>query len=147
MLALIEAQDMAVLATTDGHEPHASLMAYASTDGGRTIYLATGADSTKYRNITSHPRVNLLIDTREISTCPGSDAPRSSIQALTIGGSAAVIPQEQSSEPDRLFRAAHPHMHAFLDDPDTVFIAVRVTDLLLLNGVTNATFLRLDADD
>lgn len=146
VLALIETQDMAVLATTDGNEPHASLMAYISSNGGRTIYLATGADSTKYRNITAHPRVSLLVDTREVSTCPGSEAPRSAIQALTVGGRAETVPPDQSGEPERLFRIAHPHMQAFLDDPDTVFLAVRVTDLLLLDGVTDATFLRLDAD-
>ncbi|TVM15789.1 pyridoxamine 5'-phosphate oxidase family protein [Oceanidesulfovibrio indonesiensis] len=146
VLALIETQDMAVLATTDGNEPHASLMAYVSADGGRTIYLATGASSTKYRNIAAHPRVSLLVDTREVSICPGSDAPRSSIQALTAGGRAEVIPQEQSGEPKRLFRIAHPHMQAFLDDPDTIFLAVRITDLLLLNGLADATFLRLDVD-
>ncbi|MFW5734661.1 MAG: pyridoxamine 5'-phosphate oxidase family protein, partial [Oceanidesulfovibrio sp.] len=143
-LALIEKNDMAVLATTDGRGPHTSLMAYVSTDGGRTIYLASGAGSTKYRNLTANPRVSLLVDTREAATCPESDAPRSAIQALTIGGRAVALPREHFAEPERLFRAAHPHMREFLDDPDTVYIAVRVSDLLLLNGVSDATFMRLD---
>jgi general stress protein 26 len=147
MLALVESRDMAVLATTDGREPHASLMAYTSADGGRIIYLATGTDSSKYRNLTAHPRVSLLIDTRETAACPGSESPRSAIQALTVGGSAELVPPDSAAEIDALFRERHPHMHDFLDDASTVFLVVHVTDLLLLDGVTDATFLRLADED
>lgn len=143
ILALIQARDMAALATTNGAEPHASLMAYVTGNGGRTIYLATGRDSIKHRNMQSHPRVSLLIDTREISTCPGAKAPRSAIQAVTVGGHAEPVPQQHASEVDALFRAAHPHLHSFLDNPDTVLLAVRVESLLLLDGATDATFMRL----
>ncbi len=143
MLSLILKKDMAVLATAQHGEPHASLMAYLPEDGGRRLYLATGTDSRKYRNITESMQVSLLIDTREDATCPEAMQPRAAIQALTVSGRISHPAEEETTRLVPRFLERHPHMQAFLAHPDTVLLCVDITGLLLMDGVTDATFVDL----
>ena len=79
---LIKRKDMCVLATAFDNKPHCSLMAYVTDDDCGAIYMVTGRETTKYRNISANPQVSLLIDTREEH--PGDSRPKA--QALTVSG-------------------------------------------------------------
>lgn len=135
--ALIRDNDLCVLATMGADAPHASLMAYICSSDCAEIYLATSVNTLKYKNITAHADVSLLIDSRE-------SAPRSEIQAVTITGKAEKIddPTRKALIRDR-FYDRHPHLQGLLDQPDVDVIRVRVATFQLLKGVTDIHYLSL----
>jgi len=65
MKALAKQKDICVLATVSDGNPHCSLMAYATDDDCREIYMITQKGTKKYKNLIKNPSVSLLIDTRE----------------------------------------------------------------------------------
>ncbi len=138
MLGLIREHNLAVLATAGPEGPHASLMAYLSGEQGRVVYLITPADTSKFVNLRSEPRVSLLIDDREQAGGQG-------IRALTVEGEAKVVAEgEQARELRERFAAELPHLAALAGDPECRVLAIRVRSLLLLDGPSQATFLELE---
>jgi nitroimidazol reductase NimA-like FMN-containing flavoprotein (pyridoxamine 5'-phosphate oxidase superfamily) len=137
MKALAKQKDMCVLATVSGGNPHCSLMAYATDDDCREIYMATQKGTKKYKNLIENPSVSLLIDTREEQ---GGSRPLRA-KALTIAGLFQEINDEGKK---RLARARllerHPHLAGFIDQTDTELLCIRATSFLLLNGLKEAHF-------
>ena len=76
---LIQSNNVCVLATVSGGEPHCSLMTYATDTDSREIYMITQRETKKYRNLKGNPSVSLLIDTRQTDS-------KSRTKALTITG-------------------------------------------------------------
>lgn len=76
----------AVLATSDGDAPYASLIAFAPAPDEKSIFFATPRETAKYRNILKNPAVSVLIDTR---TNKSSDYMHA--EAVTVVGKAKVI--------------------------------------------------------
>ena len=137
MKALAKQKDMCVLATVSSGNPHCSLMAYATDDDCREIYMVTQKGTKKYKNLIKNPSVSLLIDTREERT--GSRLPQA--KALTIAGLFQKIDDEDKK---RLARAIllerHPSLAGFIDQADAELFCIRTTSFLLLNGLTEAHF-------
>jgi nitroimidazol reductase NimA-like FMN-containing flavoprotein (pyridoxamine 5'-phosphate oxidase superfamily) len=137
MKALAKEQDICVLATVSGGNPHCSLMAYTTDDDCREIYMVTHKETKKYRNLIENPSVSLLIDTREEHA--GSRRPQA--KALTVTGLFQRIDEESKKAlaRDRLLER-HPHLAGFLDQTDAELLCIKVTSFLLLNGLTEAHF-------
>jgi nitroimidazol reductase NimA-like FMN-containing flavoprotein (pyridoxamine 5'-phosphate oxidase superfamily) len=137
MKALVREKDICVLATVSGTKPHCSLMAYATDDNGLKIYMVTHRHTTKYQNLMENPNVSLLIDTREEH--PGAERPHG--KALTVSGTFDPI---AGGENRRRIHARllekHPHLSAFMNDPDAEPFCIKVTSFLLLDGLTDAHF-------
>lgn len=137
MKVLAKQKDLCVLATVSGGSPHCSLMAYATDDECREIYMVTHKGTKKYKNLIENPSVSLLIDTREERT--GSRLPQA--KALTIAGLFQKIDDEDKK---RLARARllerHPSLAGFIDQADAELFCIRTTSFLLLNGLTEAHF-------
>jgi nitroimidazol reductase NimA-like FMN-containing flavoprotein (pyridoxamine 5'-phosphate oxidase superfamily) len=137
MKALAKEKCMCVLATVSGGNPHCSLMAYATDDECREIYMATGKGTKKYKNLIENPSVSLLIDTREEQT---ASQPLQA-KALTIAGLFQEIEDEGKK---RLARTRllerHPHLAGFIDQTDTELLCIKATSFLLLNGLKEAHF-------
>lgn len=140
MLALIAGQRLGVLATAgaDG-APHCSLMSYAWDDGRRVIWLLTGAATRKFANLSANPAVSLLIDTR---TAPAAGRP---VEALTIGGTARVLPPgAQRSTALAALLARHPDLAAIAGQADAQVVEVSLRDLQLLAGPGQSWHARLE---
>jgi len=137
MKALAKQKDICVLATVSGGNPHCSLMAYATDEDCREIYMVTGKGTKKYKNLIENPSVSLLIDTRE------EQAVSRPLQAkaLTIAGLFQEIDDQGKK---RLARARllerHPHLAGFIDQTDTELLCIKATSFLLLNGLKEAHF-------
>ena len=140
MKALVRGNNMCVLATVSGETPHCSLMAYATDDSCREIYMVTHRDTIKYRNLTKNPCVSLLIDTRE----EHSGAKRSEAKAMTVDGRYERIADTDQRERafNRLLER-HPHLRDFMDHPEAEILRIRIGSFLLLDGITDAHFERL----
>ena len=137
MKVLAKQKDMCVLATVSGGNPHCSLMAYATDEDCREIYMVTQKGTKKYKNLIENPSVSLLIDTREEQN---ASQPLQA-KALTIAGLFQEIDDEDKK---RLARARllerHPYLAGFIDQTDTELLCIKTTSFLLLNGLKEAHF-------
>jgi nitroimidazol reductase NimA-like FMN-containing flavoprotein (pyridoxamine 5'-phosphate oxidase superfamily) len=137
MKALAKEKDICVLATVSGGNPHCSLMAYVTDDDCREIFMATYRQTAKYANLTENPSVSLLIDTRE-EHC---GAHRPEAKALTVSGVFQTIRDEKKrTHVRRMLLERHPHLKAFLENPDAEIFSIEIGSFLLLDGLTNAHF-------
>jgi nitroimidazol reductase NimA-like FMN-containing flavoprotein (pyridoxamine 5'-phosphate oxidase superfamily) len=137
MKTLVKQKDICVLATASENKPHCSLMAYATDDECTEIYMVTGRDTKKYRNLGENSTVSLLIDTRD--EVQNSD--RLKAKALTIEGEFQQIedPGKKDFIRGRL-RAKHPHLEELISHPNAEVFSIRVVSFLLLVGPTDAYF-------
>ncbi|WP_243545272.1 pyridoxamine 5'-phosphate oxidase family protein [Pseudodesulfovibrio tunisiensis] len=139
--ALIASRDICVLATTNGEEPHTSLMAYAAETDGTVLYLVTRKASRKYLNILTVPRVSLLIDTRDEHLTED----RASMLALSVNGTAEPITDSTVAGPCmERFLDRHPDMEGFVSREDSVFLRIRAESFLLLRGPESARHVKLE---
>lgn len=139
MAGLLLAKDLCVLSTVSPEGPHASLMAYAASPDGRRIWMTSEAGTRKVLNLRADPRVCLLVDTREMLDKGGQ------AQALTVFGAC----REMSPGPERDAALAEvvrrrPLLAELAASPGAVALEVRVTGMLLLDGVREAHYLPVE---
>ena len=138
MRELLQSKNTCVLATCAANVPHCSLMAYAVSDDAGEILMATHTGTKKFRNISENATVSLLVDARE-------NAPRSQAWALTVEGECAWTGTGDRGDRARArLLAAHPHLEAFLSHQDAVILTVKIASFLLLRGLTDATYCRVE---
>ena len=141
MKALARGKDICVLATVSGSKPHCSLMAYATDDQCREIYMVTHKQTKKYKNLKENPFVSLLIDTRD------EDMGRNRLKAraLTVDGTFQDIEDQAKKGVIRgRVLKRHPHLEEFANHPDAEVLAINVSSFLLLEGLTDSYFEMLD---
>jgi nitroimidazol reductase NimA-like FMN-containing flavoprotein (pyridoxamine 5'-phosphate oxidase superfamily) len=144
MKALAREKDICVLATISGTKPHCSLMAYATDDHCLEIYMVTHRRTTKYQNLLKNPNVSLLMDTREEHHGAG----RSHGKALTVSGTFEPIADAEKREAVRArLLERHLHLREFMNDPDAEPLCIKVTSFLLLDGLTDAHFEKVQGQD
>jgi general stress protein 26 len=142
MKDLVKSMDLCVLATVSDKKPHCSLMAYATDDECREIYMVTQKQTRKFNNLVENRSVSLLIDNREAQP---DIAPRTKIQALTVSGSCQTETDRKKKEKIRArLLDRHPHMKEFIDHPDAEFFSIIIESFQLLNGITKAYFEKLE---
>ncbi len=118
--ALDKSEHFAVLATTDGGEPYASLVAYAFTPDLRTLIFATPRKTQKYRNIRASGRVALLIDSRSKKRKDLLGA-----EAMTVMGAARTVRRGPAWDGlAAVFLEKHPALKEFIGSPSTALVAV-----------------------
>ena len=137
MKKLAKEKDICVLATASAGIPYCSLMAYATDEACREIYMVTYRNSQKYKNLVENPSVSLLVDTREEHTGPH----RPEAKAMTISGTYRRIedPKKEAMVRQVLMKK-HPHLRPFLESPDGEIIRIRIASFLLLDGLTEAHY-------
>lgn len=118
---LLQSQPLAVLATQQGGQPYASLVAFSCSDDLKRLYFATGRATRKYAGLSADPRVALLVDNR--SNTP-SDF-RLAMAATATGRAGEVLPAERKTALD-LHLAKHPHLREFVDSPTCALCEIRV---------------------
>ncbi|MES9996681.1 pyridoxamine 5'-phosphate oxidase family protein [Desulfovibrio aminophilus] len=128
-----------VLATTGPGGPYASLMGLAPAGAGPGLYLVTGRNSRKFRNLLADPRAALLLDDRAADPRPEPGA----VRALTALGRVRVLEGEEARRAAEALAGRHPHLQGLVDAPDAVFLLFAVETLQLLDGPSAATVLDL----
>lgn len=139
--SLIKSNDVCVLSTVSGGEPHSSLMSYISDDDCREFYMITPAGTKKYRNLEGNRAVSLLIDSREADI----DQKRKDIRALTVNGIFRKIEDKKTAGAilQKLLRK-HPHLEEFARSGDIQVFAVRARSFQLLEGVSHSHFEKVE---
>jgi nitroimidazol reductase NimA-like FMN-containing flavoprotein (pyridoxamine 5'-phosphate oxidase superfamily) len=138
--ALVQKNDICVLATVSNGVPHCSLMSYVPDEVTLEIYMLTLRQTKKYRNLLENPAVSILIDTRV-----GASLTPQETMALTINGTFQKIPENDRHEKAlKHLLKRHPHLETFAQDPDAELIAVRIRSFQLLEGLTASYFIAVD---
>lgn len=110
---LVLGKDRCVLATSDGYQPHTSLMTYFADHAVMKFYFLSRKSSQKNKNLRKNPHVSLLIDRRDER------------QALSIQGVYSPIRNKQTVEAiTKLFLHKHPHLTDFARDPETELVRI-----------------------
>lgn len=132
---LIRTQDICVLATAGGPQPHCSLMTYVPDGECRRIYMATLKDTRKYRNLAGNRAVSVLFDNRSDKSSPAL--------ALTAAGVFEEVPGERAQSIKALLLAKHPHLKELLDDRSTEIFSVKFSSFQLLSGIRESSYISL----
>jgi nitroimidazol reductase NimA-like FMN-containing flavoprotein (pyridoxamine 5'-phosphate oxidase superfamily) len=118
---LLTSQKLAVLATQNQGQPHASLVAFASTADAREIIFATTRSSRKFANLQADPRADLLIDSRT-----NQEADFHLGQALSAAGAVRELSGPDKSSRLQLFLTKHPHLLEFVQSPSCALMSLHV---------------------
>jgi len=123
---LVTGQPYAVLCTHgDGHA-YGSLVAFAFSADLRTAVFATPRATRKYRLLTEHDRVALLVDDRPQNLDQMMD-----VEAVTVTGRAREISGVEAMVPwTRLLLSRHPQLKAFVAAESTALFRIEVLRFL-----------------
>lgn len=120
---LITTGQFCVLCTSDGAQPHCSLMYFFADRAAMKFYFLSRKSTKKNRNIHTNPHVSILIDRREDGL------------ALSIEGVYSPIRRDQTSEAIlKLYLMKHPELAELAEDPDTELLRVEGRSATLSRG-------------
>ncbi|MCJ2164469.1 MULTISPECIES: pyridoxamine 5'-phosphate oxidase family protein [unclassified Pseudodesulfovibrio] len=123
---LITSEDICVLATTDGIQPHNSLMHFFADHAAMKFYFLSRKSTQKNKNLKICPHVSMLIDRRDEKV------------ALVIQGVNSPIKKKQTEDAIiKLYLLKHPQMRALAEDPDTELIRILGRSAELCCGFTD----------
>lgn len=141
--ALVQSRSHLALATAGPDaRPHVSLMAYAAAPDAAEFWLATLADTRKYRNLLANPRASLLIDDRGGADTGCGGGPR---LALTV--EATLLPfatEESRAAARRILLEKHGNLAEFLALDGAELLRLSALRFQLLSGLTEVFLLEAE---
>jgi general stress protein 26 len=127
---ILNNQKYAVIAIKGKKYVHTNLVAFISSDDLKNIYFVTSNKSKKYENLMNNPNVSVLIDNRKNNSSDIINA-----TAITALGVASEI--NRKSDIMDLYLKKHPGLNNFVNNPDSVFIDVKVDNYIYVNKFEN----------
>jgi nitroimidazol reductase NimA-like FMN-containing flavoprotein (pyridoxamine 5'-phosphate oxidase superfamily) len=118
---LFGSQRLAVLATQNQGQPYSSLVAFAASEDLEQLFFATTRATRKYANLSSDPRVAMLIDNRSNEAADFRWA-----MAVTATGKAGEVEGQEREKVLRIYLAKHPHLEDFVSSPSCALLKIRV---------------------
>lgn len=140
--ALCAEQFLAVLCTQYQGQPFGSLVAFTVSDDLRYLCFATERATRKYRNLTSEPRVALLIDSRRAYPDDLADACALTVIGRICDPGRTVMAPLQTKHATR-----HPQLCDFLAQPTTCLLTVTVEHYDLVSHFQHVRTLSLRTGD
>lgn len=135
---LFSSQRLAVLATQSETQPYGNLVAFAATHDLRHLLFATTRATRKYDNISSNPRIAMVVDNRS-----NQEADFHQAAAVTATG---VVKETEGSERARfqkLYLAKHPYLREFVSSPTCALLKVEVETYYIVSQFQNVKELRI----
>lgn len=114
-------QQLAAVATQMPAGPYTSLVAFSVSDDLRKITFVTSRATKKFRNVSAHPNVSILIDSRTHSVADFSTG-----TAVTAIGKAIEITGSEAGATAQRFVEKHPYLGDFVQLPTTAILQVCV---------------------
>jgi heme iron utilization protein len=124
---LLNSQRLAVLSTQMSGQPYSNLIAFAVTQDLKNILFATTRATRKYANLTTEPRVSLLIDNRSNQETDFGEA-----SAVTILGTAAEVLGPDRERYLQVYLKKHPYLEEFVSSPTCALIRVKVEKYIMV---------------
>jgi nitroimidazol reductase NimA-like FMN-containing flavoprotein (pyridoxamine 5'-phosphate oxidase superfamily) len=120
--SLMASQPYGVLCTHGEGHSYGSMVAHACTSDLRTVVFATPVTTRKFRLLTEHDKVALVVDNR-----PEKQARMMEVEAITITGKAREV--EDTSEREtwsRMLLERHPQLRSFLASDTSAIFRIEV---------------------
>ena len=123
---LLTAQLFGVLNTWGGKSPYSNLVAFAADQNLRSLYFATIRSTQKYRNITLHPDISLLVDNRS-----NKESDLRNAIAVTCQGWAQETSGTERENGLKIYLKKHPALKSLIEEPDCALIRIIVSGYIL----------------
>ena len=124
----LEAQNLAVLATLDKNDPYENLVAFVSSKDLKSIVFSTAVYTRKYANLSAHPQVSLLVDTRS-----NSERDFHECVAVTALGSAEEIEKKKRNKILQHYLKKHPYLEDFVKSPSCRLFRIQVEKYIVVS--------------
>ncbi len=135
---LFAAQYLAVLSTHGDGQPYASLVAFTASEDLKALYFATARSTRKFANMTAHPPVAMLIDSRTNRAKDFHEA-----VAATVTGVAEEAPPAERDPIQARYLEKHPHLVDFVTAPTCALVRVKVDCYYLVSRFQNVVELSM----
>lgn len=119
--ALFSTEPLAVLSTQNEGQPYGSLVAFASSEDLKELYFATTRATRKYANLSSDPRVAMLVDSRSNEVSDFRWA-----MAVTATGKAEEVKGQEKQKVLKTYLAKHAHLEEFVRSPSCALLKILV---------------------
>ena len=124
---LFSSQPLAVLATQSNGQPYGNLVAFAATEDLKGLLFATVRGTRKFANITTDPRVAMVMDSR---TNQRVDFQRA--VAVTATGIVEEMAGSEKNQLLKLYLLKHPHLKRFASSPRCALLKVNVNSYVVV---------------
>lgn len=135
---LLTEEPLAVLSTCGGHQPYASLVAFAATSDSSHIVFATPRPTRKYANLVANAKLAMLIDNRSNRASDFRQA-----MAVTAMGSVREVRKARNSRLIRLYLEKHPQLEGFVWSPTCAVLDIRVESYYIVERFQHVTEVHL----
>lgn len=135
---LFASQAFAVLSTQQDNQPYASLVAFTATDILDQILFLTPKTTRKYKNLTSNPKVAVLINNHQNNP---DDIYKAT--CVTVTGTAVTVDDHQKDKLLNLFTDRHPNLKEFSTDPTTALVCVHVDTFFVVSQFQNVVKIKV----
>ena len=132
---LLKSQMLGVIATEMDGIPHASLVAYYSTDNLKYLIFATSKNTKKFQNLTKNSNVCLLIDNRQNNPSDFNNA----ITATAVGVAKKI--QKNIDYFKDLFIKKHPNLIDFINSSDCALLKIKVDKYQFVSNFQNVKYI------
>lgn len=132
LVELLCTQNLAVLTTLKDDKPHASLIAFVTTEDLTKIFFVTPKATRKFTYLTTNKNVALLIDNRLNQSSDFHSA-----MAVTAYGSCGEIMKDEYPAELKLYLEKHPHLEEFASSPSSAFICVSIERYSIVTNFQN----------
>ena len=136
--AFLQTQVFGVLATVGADGPHTNIITYAFTDNLEWLLFSTPAESRKFKNILSEPRVAFFIDSRPLSTDRIKNA-----MGVTLKGIAQKIASDDLNSFSDIYLQRHPGMKHFVETSGNCLVGIRVEKLEIITDLIEVEIIEL----
>ncbi|MFX1271647.1 MAG: pyridoxamine 5'-phosphate oxidase family protein [Promethearchaeota archaeon] len=124
---LFDSQLIAVLGTSSDDDPYTCLVGFKFTSDLKNVIFATMRNRLKYRQISSNPRVSLIIDDRKNSPSDFNHA-----TSVTIVGTAIDTEEPERERLADMLVEKHPFLKDFVKDPSCAIMKVMVERMYIV---------------
>ncbi len=135
---LFESQMLSILATQKNDQPYANLVAFAASADLKQIIFLTPNTTRKYDNLTSNPKVAILVN-----NSMNQAADIYSAISVTATGTAQAVEGNNKNRLLDLYLKRHPHLKAFSKESDTALICIMVDRYFMVNQFQNVVEIKV----
>lgn len=135
---LFSSQRLAVLATQSRRQPYGNLVAFMATDDLKHLLFATTRATRKYANISSNPRIAMVVDNRS-----NQEADFHQAAAVTATGVVKEIEGPEKERFQKLYLAKHPYLKEFVSSPTCALLRMDVETYYVVRQFQNVVELHI----
>jgi len=139
LLSLFGQEQVAVLITQGEHWPTGTMQGFAETPDLDLLFIMRFS-AEKFQNLTRHPKVTVLVDTRDTGNVATFEIARASVQ-----GEAAEVPRD-TAEWEKLkaaFLEKNPFEAPFFGDQALRMVRIKPKRISYANGIKDTFWIEL----